>query len=429
MSYPDAAHINTFERSIFPANLLKTLRMISFIAVLLKISSISIWPHIYIGEIYAAPRWRYYLDFIITVLSIGTFFIHLEYAKNIFKSNIFTILFCFIAVLSPFLVGSDNLTSDLLTAISYLEIVSAVMLIVRFDGLKVTTKLLLAFGVFFVTVNILALAQPSRSFMKGVSMPNILLSSVPAFRGLTPHRNDLSWIAFLFLFSALSSAYRFPRFLKWYVIAGSGLLIFLASSVQGILLSLFGLFILLIASDPKILRSPVFVTFALPLVLIVSFFAFSPDSLEAFLNFFGRDLTFTGRDRIWAISFERIRGMPWYGYGQGSLGALKISPELLNQFGVGTVFGTAHNSYIEAILTYGWIGAAVFFSIVGRQIMKVIFALLSGKKTDNQLCFVLILTCAVGGLTASEKLFLPGSGWFFFCLGKYLFEQATVKPR
>lgn len=429
MSYPVAAPISTFERSLFPTEILKTLRMISFLAVLLKISSISIWPHIYIGEFYSAPRWKYYLDFIITALSIGTFFVHMEYTKAIFKNNIFTLIFCLIAIVSPFLVGSNNILTDLLMAVSYLEIVSAVMLIVRFDGLKVTMKLLLAFGVFFVTINVLSLVQPSRSFMKGVAMPNILLPSVPAFRGLTPHRNDLSWMAFLFLFSALSNTYSFPRLLKWYVIAGSVLLIFLASSVQGILLSLFGLFILFVASNPKRLRSPVFVTFALPLVLIVSFFALSPESLEAFLNFFGRDLTFTGRDRIWAISFERMRGMPWYGYGQGSLGALKISPELLSQFGVGVVFGTAHNSYIEAILTYGWVGAAVFFSIVGRQLVKVTSTLLSGKKADNKLCFVLVLTCAVGGVTASEKLFLPGSGWFIFCLGKYILDIATIKSK
>jgi O-antigen ligase len=76
----------------------------------------------------------------------------------------------------------------------------------------------------------------------------------------------------------------------------------------------------------------------------------------ALLAAFGRDRTFTGRDRIWELTFERVAASPLgSGYGafwDGPSGAA-ISASL------GYHVGHAHNGWLEVAAQAGWVGAAL----------------------------------------------------------------------
>lgn len=81
----------------------------------------------------------------------------------------------------------------------------------------------------------------------------------------------------------------------------------------------------------------------------------------ALLALLGRDATFTGRDRIWQLTLERIAASPLgSGYGafwDGPNGAA-ISTAL------GYHVGHAHNGWLEVAAQAGWLGAALVGGLV-----------------------------------------------------------------
>jgi O-antigen ligase len=81
----------------------------------------------------------------------------------------------------------------------------------------------------------------------------------------------------------------------------------------------------------------------------------------ALLAALGRDATFTGRDRIWQLTLERVAASPLgSGYGafwDGPNGAA-ISASL------GYPVGHAHNGWLEVAAQAGWLGAALVAGLV-----------------------------------------------------------------
>ena len=81
----------------------------------------------------------------------------------------------------------------------------------------------------------------------------------------------------------------------------------------------------------------------------------------ALLTAIGRDTTFTGRDRIWELTVERVLASPLgAGYGafwDGPAGAA-ISRDL------GYVVGHAHNGWLEVAAQLGWLGLVMVSTLV-----------------------------------------------------------------
>lgn len=406
------------ERLISP-DLLRIVRLILFFAVFFKYTGIGLWPHIYNGEQYTAPKWKYYLDFFTLSFSFLSILLHIETIGAIIKHNIVILIFCAAAVLIPYIFVGERELSVTVFDLAYFEIFFAVILMIKFDGEEMFLKASVYFGLLFVIINTASAIQPSRSMMHGLMV---------AFRGLTPHRNDLSWYSVYFLLATYCSKRNVNAVVRILVAVGSVLLILAAASVQGVLLSVLGLVVILLMQNGKLLRNPFFLMAFAPVIAALIVLISSPEFLLNFLGLFGRDLSFSGRDRIWAMSTLLIQGVPWYGYGQGSMSSAKLSEDFLNMHGVGTAFGTAHNSYIEAILSYGWIGSAPFFFLTSSQAIRAIKATI--RPIDYRQYFPVSLTivCLVGGLTASEKLFLPGFGWLCFCTGKVMLDSMQVPP-
>jgi len=396
----------------------RLLRYLLFFCVLLKFTGLGLWPHTYNGESYDAPRWRYYSEMAITMLSLLTLAVHAGFLPALFRKNVLVVSYTVVAALYPALVLGRTSLSDSSYGLNYVELLAAPMLIVYFDGPGMALRLSVYFGAFFVSMNALSALQPSRSMMYGLMV---------AFRGLTPHRNDLSWYSLYFLFSALCIRTECRRPIRSFTIAGSAVLILAAGSVQGILLSIFGVSLMAAIRSQSSLPKNLIVAALLALPIAVVAGSLQSEYINDVLQFFGRDLTFTGRDRIWALSIYRLGEMPWYGYGHGSLSSSRLPMDILKLNGLGTIFGTAHSSYLEAILSYGWILGGFFMALVTIMFLHTLRMIRSTQGKYLDIGAALILFCTIGGFTASEKLFLPTFGWFSFCMGTMYVGYASAQ--
>ncbi|MEJ8767647.1 O-antigen ligase family protein [Oceanobacillus sp. HCA-5259] len=107
-------------------------------------------------------------------------------------------------------------------------------------------------------------------------------------------------------------------------------------------------------------------------------------------DFLGKDLTFSGRTRIWDSVFESISYSPWYGFG--------INSEVLG--GIVTFFA-AHNMILQVILDTGFIGLILFATCV-------IIAGVKLQKNKNSRISVMLLIgifgILIGGLSESYRL-------------------------
>ncbi|MCE7792393.1 O-antigen ligase family protein, partial [Salipaludibacillus sp. CUR1] len=123
--------------------------------------------------------------------------------------------------------------------------------------------------------------------------------------------------------------------------------------------------------------------------VIVRFNSFN--SLEIIItDILGKDLTFSGRTRIWDSVFDTIPNSLWYGFG--------INSEVLG--GIVTYFA-AHNMILQIFLDTGLIGLTLFFICIVVGGVKL-------QKTKNNRVSVILLIgifgILIGGITESYRM-------------------------
>lgn len=82
------------------------------------------------------------------------------------------------------------------------------------------------------------------------------------------------------------------------------------------------------------------------------------------LSLAGKNLTFTGRTRIWANCLVVLRQEPWFGFGLGGVWSNPAAePTKTILANLGFVVFHAHNAYLEVALQFGIIGVLIWVSI------------------------------------------------------------------
>ncbi|MCO4096704.1 O-antigen ligase family protein [Macrococcoides canis] len=127
--------------------------------------------------------------------------------------------------------------------------------------------------------------------------------------------------------------------------------IFLAHSATAIV-TLLGLYIVIICYRFTFVNKFLnFVSLSI-MYIIIWFFVIRVSSFEFFeyfiVDLLGKDLTFSGRTKIWNIAFEVINANPWYGYGIGYA------------FRVSYTYFVAHNQLLQLTIENGIIGLLLF---------------------------------------------------------------------
>lgn len=399
------------------APLFSTQRFVMVLLVLVywKVSGIRIWPHAYMGLPLAPPRIVYYTEFLTSLMALAALLMCLPVLwRSTQRQWGITAMFMAYALVAGQFVPLPAV-SAFLGVSGYVDAIVSLTAAVGLLGAPATLRLLAQTSCVFVLVNIASAAVPSVSMMIG--------PFAGKFRGLTFHRNDLAQLAYFCAFIALAARDLVPRRMVWTTVLGSTALVAAAQSVQGILLLPAGALMLLFAHRVRMLRHPVLLSSAAFMLLLGAFVWEEFGSIDNLLAYFGRDATFSGRDRIWALSLYLLERMPFGGYGPGRIGSEILSSGLLQSFGLGTLFSSAHNSYLEAYLAYGWVGGTLFMLSVLLGLVWSVRALLHRVDAETALAATLVVISLFGGATASEKLFLPTLGWFGFMLALALAEQ------
>jgi len=390
-----------------------------FLLLLLKFSGVRIWPHLYAGDVLQSNKLDFFIEKTPTGITLMLFFMNIDFFISLFRRYFFIFVFLIYSLSVSMIQNVTDKAFTLFTVFGYWESFIGIALFLRCYGNKAINQVLTRFAFIFVLINIASYAVPSYSIMVGNELAGF-------FRGLTAHRNDLAQVTTISLYFLIFLKNNIPSLYRWIGILLGIVLIALAGSVQGVLLLSLGIFIYLLVNFKRFVNKNFFIIGIVIILLAISIFL-SFYSLDEFLGFFGRDTSFTGRDRIWNLSLFLLDGMPWQGYGLGSI-FNSVSDGTLEDFELGTLFNTVHNSYLEAILSFGWIGGTLFILVALNVIYLMIKNIINHKNlsVENMLPFVMILFSVIGGLTSSEKFFLPLFGWFTFILAIFL-AQKPVK--
>lgn len=179
------------------------------------------------------------------------------------------------------------------------------------------------------------------------------------WRGLMSSKNQMAWIAALFLIFWLSSASRktlsSPLFLL--VAATGALLLYKAGSATGMLATLVGLFFLVFlnqyAAHHKV-RHPIVVVSLLGLAVLALLWQ---SAVETSLELVGRSSTLTGRTTIWLAMWPLIEDRIWLGYGYSAFWSDPVRFFGADNWMSGMTH--SHSAYIEVLIDLGVVGVAI----------------------------------------------------------------------
>lgn len=100
--------------------------------------------------------------------------------------------------------------------------------------------------------------------------------------------------------------------------------------------------------------------------------------------------TLTGRTILWSWVVEMVRGHPWTGYGFGSF--RDIFAPYSQYYGFIVPATQAHNAFLDALFTGGYIGAFIFFIIVIKSVVLILQLSFKLKNTPNVCFAVAVMT-------------------------------------
>lgn len=152
--------------------------------------------------------------------------------------------------------------------------------------------------------------------------------------------------------------------------------VLLLTQSRGSMIGLAGAFIIVLA-----LRNFVVAAFSLAGGVVALWFLLQPEwldglisSIAGLLSRSGRvdEITsFTGRSDIWAAIIPRIAASPWFGYGLGSP-RIVVSEAYVGRWG--QTYESAHNWFLEALISFGVVGAAMlagFLVLLAWQVWRL----------------------------------------------------------
>ena len=236
-----------------------------------------------------------------------------------------------------------------------------------------------------------------------------------AWRGIYFHKNGLGRIMVLsaVVFLLLTSSSRRYRWIAWagFILSIALILLSTSKTALAILLILIVLLPLYKALRwSSSLAIPFFITIILVggsvAVLLVS-------NAESILGAFGRDLTLTGRTKLWAAVIYKIGERPWLGYGYKGFWQRGEgnSTEVLRI--IRWAAPHSHNGFLDLWLDLGLLGLLAFALSFLAVYWRSLLCLRITKSSEGLLPLVYLTFLLLANLTESSLL-RQNSLWILF---------------
>ncbi|MDD3653294.1 MAG: O-antigen ligase [Desulfotomaculaceae bacterium] len=238
-----------------------------------------------------------------------------------------------------------------------------------------------------------------------------------ALRGIYGHKNGLG--CYMALAALIWLLYSFSHVKKRLMGLGfcgiSIALFFLAKSVTALVvfsLPLLLLLLLLLSYRLVCCFSIRQIYFFIFIILVLgSLAAWLINNLDLILAMFGRDITLTGRTRLWQALGDMIRQRPWLGYGYGAFWLGWEGPSSYIWQSISWEPKTAHNGYLDLWLQLGAVGVAAFLCSLCSNLFKALIVL-HNKKIVKEI-FPLLLLVFMIILNIPESFILVRNSMFW----------------
>ncbi len=261
-----------------------------------------------------------------------------------------------------------------------------------------------------------------------------------AWRGVFVQKNALGAGASLgvifWVHAYLAKETRFWRFALG--LSASVACLLLSRSSTSLFGSLFGAFLLLLLMRGHSLRRRYVVPLSVLFVGLIMFYSLAVlkivpgDSLIApIVGAAGKDLTFTGRTRVWAVVREHIKLHPMLGTGYGAywIGPVARSPSIETMDRYSDYYPTqAHNGYLDVLNDLGYVGLV---SVVGFIVvlLRQCLELLRFDQPQGVLYLVLFFEALISNLTSSDWFVDRSTDFAYVILMTFALARAALDRR
>ena len=227
---------------------------------------------------------------------------------------------------------------------------------------------------------ILALYLPL-TILAVIFIPAAIQWEFPAWRGLTPTKNNLGQISLFSILGMLAvisfNKGRFVNVLHYGLLVIAFVTYVGAQSTTSFLVGFFLLFIFLLMYFGTIISSRQLAGLYAFFVLVVTFVLIyitmvqSPEVIASFLGIFGKDLSFTGRVDLWNAVFEMTKDKWIQGWGIGGFWILDSKHLYPLYLEFVWIPNQSHQGYLDILNQTGAIGATLLGLIITSYLLKI----------------------------------------------------------
>ena len=283
--------------------------------------------------------------------------------------------------------------------------------------LKVYVRVVLAITLVAVTIEPLARVHVDPL---GVS-PNL-----KGWHGYFVHKNVMA--AFLIFALAVVLAFDRNRWTRWTSVAAITFLFVVSDSTTGRMAALVLVAVSVWFTTNRRLSGRSSAALAASSAALVAVIGVAIGaSLSAIADAAGKDLTFTGRTKIWSASWHAVLRDPIIGHGVNGLFGTPRTPEtaaVLRE--IGFQAGHPHNGLLDVLVQFGFVGAVLVIGVV-VAILRASIRL--QRRSPRYAAFGLCAMSAIVIMSVGESVFLGSSMAVMIVLRVLLMREETERPR
>ena len=235
-----------------------------------------------------------------------------------------------------------------------------------------------------------------------------------ALKGLTTHKNVFGLEQGLALIAFAFCPFQRFRWLRWPLVAISAGTLLWSHSSGSLIATLVALALspfFLVHRFKSVERVPVIGVAVLAFGALMTTAVLGRDQIPAL---FSKDATLTGRTELWSLVMIAIRSHPWLGFGYDSFWRGLEGDSLAVIRGVGWLVPTAHNGYLDALLSVGIVGTAMLAVVLVQFLFRAFVHTTQGEGSSRYFPLVFLVLLIVYNLNESALLTRSGQPFFLF---------------